>query len=52
MTFLQLRWWNCLAFDNREILGFDIGFSEEVAFWAAFLRDLVARGTPGRPTGH
>ena len=32
---------------DREILGFDIGLSEEAAFWAAFLRDLVARGLRG-----
>ena len=32
---------------DREILGFDIGLNEEAAFWAAFLRDLVARGLRG-----
>ncbi len=32
---------------DREILGFDIGLSEDVAFWTAFLRDLVARGLRG-----
>ncbi|PSR37394.1 MAG: hypothetical protein C7B44_04070 [Sulfobacillus thermosulfidooxidans] len=32
---------------DREILGFDIGLSEETAFWTAFLRDWVARGLRG-----
>ena len=32
---------------DREILGFDIGLSEDAAFWTAFLRDLVARGLRG-----
>jgi transposase-like protein len=31
----------------REILGFDIGASEEHAFWLAFLRRLVERGLRG-----
>jgi transposase-like protein len=32
---------------DREILGFDMGLSEDAAFWTAFLRDLVARGLRG-----
>ena len=32
---------------EREILGIDIGASEEGAFWTAFLRDIVARGLQG-----
>jgi transposase-like protein len=32
---------------EREILGFDIGASEEHAFWLAFLRSLVERGLRG-----
>jgi transposase-like protein len=32
---------------EREILGVDIGGSEEAAFWTQFLRDLVARGLTG-----
>ena len=32
---------------DREILGFDIGLSEDAVFWTAFLRDLVARGLRG-----
>jgi putative transposase len=32
---------------EREILGFDIGASEEQAFWLAFLRSLVERGLQG-----
>ncbi|MGO8951174.1 MAG: IS256 family transposase [Ktedonobacterales bacterium] len=32
---------------EREILGFDIGASEEHAFWLAFLRSLVERGLQG-----
>jgi len=32
---------------EREILGVDIGGSEEAAFWTQFLRDLVARGLSG-----
>jgi len=32
---------------EREILGFDIGASEEEAFWLAFLRSLVGRGLQG-----
>jgi transposase-like protein len=29
---------------NREVLGLDVGPSEDGAFWLAFLRGLVARG--------
>jgi putative transposase len=32
---------------EREILGLDVGPSEEGAFWSAFLRSLVARGLSG-----
>jgi transposase-like protein len=32
---------------EREILGVDIGASEEASFWMAFLRALVARGLKG-----
>jgi transposase-like protein len=32
---------------ERKILGFDIGASEEEAFWLAFLRSLVGRGLQG-----
>lgn len=32
---------------EREIVGFDIGASEEYAFWLAFLRSLVQRGLQG-----
>src|SRR5215218_3862694 len=31
----------------REVLGLDIGLSEDVAVWRAFLQDLVARGVRG-----
>lgn len=32
---------------DREILGFDIGMSEDGSFWMSFLRQLVARGLKG-----
>jgi transposase-like protein len=32
---------------EREVLGFDVGPSEDGAFWTAFLRGLVARGLGG-----
>ncbi len=32
---------------EREILGLDVGPSEDGAFWSAFLRSLVARGLSG-----
>jgi putative transposase len=32
---------------NREVLGIDVGPSEDVAVWRAFLQDLVARGVRG-----
>jgi Transposase and inactivated derivatives len=32
---------------NREVLGVSVGDSEDTAFWAAFLRDLRARGLGG-----
>ncbi len=33
---------------EREVLGLDVGPSEDGAFWASFLRSLVARGLSGR----
>lgn len=35
------------ATGTREVLGLDVGPSEEGAFWLAFLRGLVARGLSG-----
>ncbi len=35
------------AAGQREILGIDVGTSEDGAFWLAFLRGLVARGLSG-----
>ncbi len=35
------------ASGEREVLGLDVGASEEGAFWLAFLRSLVARGLHG-----
>jgi transposase-like protein len=32
---------------HREVLGFDVGDSEDGAFWTAFLRSLKARGLSG-----
>ena len=32
---------------QREILGMDVGASEDGAFWLAFLRSLTARGLSG-----
>ncbi len=32
---------------EREVLGFDVGMSEDGAFWEEFLRRLVARGLKG-----
>lgn len=32
---------------EREILGFDVGLSEEEAFWTEFLRSLLRRGLTG-----
>ena len=32
---------------NREVLGFDVGDSENGAFWTSFLRSLKARGLTG-----
>jgi len=32
---------------EREVLGFEVGASEEESFWLAFLRGLVARGLTG-----
>jgi putative transposase len=32
---------------EREVLGLDVGPSEDEAFWSAFLRSLVARGLSG-----
>ena len=34
----------CAATGEREVLGVDVGPSEDGAFWLAFLRGLVARG--------
>ncbi len=35
------------ASGEREVLGFDVGLSEDGAFWLQFLRSLVARGLSG-----
>jgi putative transposase len=35
------------ATGEREVLGFDIGTSEDGSFWLTFLRSLVARGLKG-----
>jgi putative transposase len=35
------------ADEHREVLGFEIGDSEDGAFWAAFLRPLKTRGLTG-----
>ena len=32
---------------KREIIGMDVGTSEDCAFWLAFLRSLSARGLSG-----
>ena len=32
---------------KREVLGIDVGTSEDGAFWLAFLRSLAARGLGG-----
>jgi transposase-like protein len=32
---------------EREVLGYDVGYSEDGAFWLQFLRGLVARGLHG-----
>ena len=37
---------------QREILGMDVGASEDGAFWLAFLRSLTARGLSGGGTGN
>jgi putative transposase len=34
---------------HREVLGFDVGDSEDGAFWTAFLRSLKTRGLPPAP---
>ena len=36
---------------NREIIGMDVGTSEDGAFWLAFLRSLSARGLSGVGAG-
>ena len=36
---------------KREVLGIDVGTSEDGAFWLAFLRGLVARGLSGVELG-
>jgi putative transposase len=36
---------------EREVLGLDVGPSEEEAFWTAFVRSLVARGLLGVKAG-
>jgi transposase-like protein len=36
-----------MAEGRREVLGFDVGPSEDGAFWEAFLRGLVGRGLAG-----
>ncbi len=44
------------ASGEREVLGVDVGPSEDGAFWLQFLRSLVARGLAGGsgrcPVGH
>ena len=35
------------AVGKREIVGLDVGTSEDGAFWLSFLRSLVARGLAG-----
>jgi putative transposase len=35
------------ATGEREVLGFDLGTSEDGSFWLTFLRSLVARGLRG-----
>ena len=37
---------------RREVLGFDVGDSEDGAFWTAFLRSLKARGLARGAAGH
>lgn len=37
---------------EREVLGLDVGASEDGAFWLGFLRSLLARGLPGGAVGH
>ena len=37
----------CAATGEREVLGVDVGPSEDGAFWLAFLRSLVGRGLRG-----
>jgi putative transposase len=37
---------------GREVLGLDVGDSEDGAFWTAFLRSLKASGLGRRPAGH
>ena len=37
---------------DRQVLGVDVGPSEDRAFWTAFLRSLVKRGADGRTPGH
>jgi putative transposase len=36
---------------ERQVLGIDVGPSEDRAFWTAFLRSLVKRGLRGVPVG-
>ena len=40
------------ATGHREILGIDVGDSENEVFWREFLRQLRARGLDGRAAGH
>ena len=37
---------------KREIVGLDVGTSEDGAFWLSFLRSLVARGSDRCGVGH
>jgi transposase-like protein len=37
---------------RREVLGFEVGDSEDGTFWTAFLRSLRARGLAGSLAGH
>jgi len=39
------------ATGEREVLGVDVGDSEDEAFWRGFLRSLKARGLGGRRAG-
>ncbi len=36
-----------IAYGVREVLGLDVGLSEDIALWRAFLQSLLARGVRG-----